>query len=49
MREGIELSVSTMADHVGACAATLMPLHELIKAHVFAAARLHGSSFFPPP
>ena len=25
-REGIELSVSTMADHVGACAATLMPL-----------------------
>jgi len=31
-REGIELSVSTMADHVGACAATLMPLHELIKA-----------------
>src|SRR5580704_6388212 len=30
-REGIELPVSTMADHVGACAATLMPLHEVIK------------------
>ena len=29
-REGIELSVSTMADHVGACAATLKPLYELI-------------------
>jgi transposase len=24
-REGIELSVSTMADHVGACAATTRP------------------------
>jgi transposase len=31
-REGIELSVSTMADHVGAGAATLRPLYELIKA-----------------
>src|SRR5436190_4858774 len=41
-REGVELSVSTMADHVGACAATLMPLYELIKAHVFAAERIHG-------
>ena len=36
-REGIELPLSTMADHVGACAAVLMPLYELIKAHVFAA------------
>ena len=41
-REGIELSVSTMADHVGACAATLRPLYEMIKAHVFAAERIHG-------
>src|SRR6516164_1470292 len=41
-REGIELSVSTMADHVGACAATLRPLYELIKAHVFAGERIHG-------
>jgi transposase len=41
-REGIELSVSTMADHVGACTATLMPVYELIKAHVFAAERIHG-------
>jgi transposase len=47
-REGIELSVSTMADHVGACAATLMPLHELIKMHVFAAARLHGDDTTVP-
>jgi transposase len=41
-REGINLSLSTMADHVGACTATLMPLYELIKAHVFAAERVHG-------
>src|SRR6202048_2520599 len=47
-RDGIELSVSTMADHVGARAATLMPLHELIKAHVFAAERLHGDDTTVP-
>src|SRR6202162_1029631 len=47
-REGIELSVSTMADHVGASAATLMPLHELIKAHVFAAERIHGDDTTVP-
>ena len=47
-REGIELSVSTMADHVGACAAALTPLYELIKAHVFAAERLHGDDTTVP-
>src|SRR6202048_1554519 len=47
-REGIELSVSTMADHVGACAGTFMPLHKLIKAHVFTAARLHGDDTTVP-
>jgi hypothetical protein len=36
-REGIDLDVSTLADWVGACAATLMPLVEVIRAHVFAA------------
>jgi transposase len=46
--EGIELSVSTMADHVGACAATLTPLYELIKAHVFAAERIHGDDTTVP-
>jgi hypothetical protein len=46
--EGIELSVSTMADHVGACAGTLMPLHELIKANVFAAERIHGDDTTVP-
>jgi transposase len=47
-REGIELSVSTMADHVGACTATLMPLYELIKAHVLAAERIHGDDTTVP-
>jgi transposase len=47
-REGIELPLSTLADHVGACAATLMPLYELIKAHVFAAARIHGDDTTVP-
>lgn len=32
-REGIDLSVSTLADQVGACATALQPLHELIEAH----------------
>ena len=47
-REGIELSLSTMADHVGACTAALTPLYELIKAHVFAAERLHGDDTTVP-
>ncbi|MFL6824817.1 MAG: IS66 family transposase [Xanthobacteraceae bacterium] len=47
-REGIELPVSTMADHVGACAATLRPLYELIEAHVFAAERIHGDDTTVP-
>jgi transposase len=41
-REGIELDVSTLADWVGASAATLMPLIERIRAHVFAAERIHA-------
>jgi transposase len=40
--EGIELDVSTLADWVGACAATLLPLVEAIRAHVFAAERIHA-------
>jgi transposase len=41
-REGIDLDVSTLADWVGACTATLAPLVALIRAHVFGAARVHG-------
>ena len=37
-----------MADHVGACTAVLTPLYELIKAHVFAAERIHGDDTTVP-
>jgi len=47
-REGIELDVSTMADWVGACAATLAPLVALIRAHVLAAWRIHGDDTTVP-
>jgi transposase len=40
--EGIELDVSTLADWVGARAATLAPLVEVVRAHVFAAERIHA-------
>ena len=40
-REGIELDVSTLADWVGASAATLMPVRDAIAAHVHAAERIH--------
>lgn len=39
--EGVELDVSTMADRVGACTATLMPLYDAIEKHVHSAERLH--------
>jgi transposase len=41
-REGVPLSLSTLADQVGTCAGVLKPLHDLIAAHVMAAERLHG-------
>ena len=41
-REGVDLSLSTLADQVGACTVALRPLHDLIAAHVMAADRLHG-------
>ncbi|HZD27403.1 MAG TPA: IS66 family transposase, partial [Xanthobacteraceae bacterium] len=47
-REGIDLDVSTLADWVGACAATLMPLVEAIRAHVFAAERIHADDTTMP-
>jgi transposase len=47
-REGIELDVSTLADWVGACSATLAPLVELIRRHVMSAQRLHGDDTTVP-
>jgi transposase len=47
-REGIDLSLSTLADQVGACATVLRPLHALIEQHVLAADRLHGDDTTVP-
>jgi transposase len=47
-REGIDLDVSTLADWVGASAATLMPLVEVIGAHVFGAERIHADDTTVP-
>ncbi len=47
-REGVDLSLSTLADQVGACATALQPIHDLIRAHVLAAERLHGDDTTVP-
>src|SRR6202162_4804124 len=47
-REGVDLSVSTLADQVGTCTLVLQPLHELIEAHVLGAERLHGDDTTVP-
>jgi transposase len=47
-REGIDLSLSTLADQVGGCAALLRPLYDLIGAHVFAGDRVHGDDTTVP-
>jgi transposase len=50
-REGVDLShlsLSRLADQVGACATALAPLHALIEAHVMAAERLHGDDTTVP-
>jgi transposase len=41
-REGVDLSLSTVADLVGTAAGVLKPLHDLLEVHVLAADRLHG-------
>src|SRR6478672_6502892 len=46
--EGIDLSVSTLADQVGAGVFAAMPLFRLIEAHVMAAERLHGDDTTVP-
>ena len=41
-REGVPISLSTLADQVGGCTAALMPLFKRLEAHVMSAERLHG-------
>ena len=47
-REGIDLSLSTLADLIGHACVALSPIHELIETHVLAAARLHGDDTTVP-
>lgn len=47
-REGVDLSLSTLANQVGAVAELLKPLNSLIEAHIFAAKRLHGDDTTVP-
>ena len=47
-REGVPLSLSTLADQVGGCCAVLAPLIRRIERHVFAAERLHSDDTVVP-
>ena len=47
-REGVPLSLSTLADQVGACASVLRPIYDRLQAHVLAAGRLHGDDTTVP-
>src|SRR6476646_10352941 len=47
-REGVPLSLSTLADQVGGCCAVLAPLLRRVEAHVFAAERLHSDDTTVP-
>ncbi len=47
-REGVELSLSTLADLVGHATVALAPVHALLEQHVLAAGRLHGDDTTVP-
>ena len=47
-REGVPLSLSTLADQVGTCCTVLRPVHDRLVAYVLAAERLHGDDTTVP-
>src|SRR4051812_31992585 len=47
-REGVEIDVSTLADWVGSSTTALVPMVLAVRAHVFAAERLHGDDTTVP-
>jgi transposase len=47
-REGIDLSLSTLADQVGVCTFALAPLAQRLESYVFDAERLHGDDTTVP-
>lgn len=47
-KEGVPISLSTLADQVGGCTVALMPLFRRLEAHVLSAERLHGDDTTVP-
>jgi hypothetical protein len=47
-REGVPLSLSTLADQVGTCCMVLRPIHDRLLAYVLTAERLHGDDTTVP-
>src|SRR6202163_2329400 len=47
-REGVPISLSTLADQVGGCTAALAPLFKRLEAYVLSAERLHGDDTTVP-
>src|SRR6201746_521651 len=47
-REGVPISLSTLADQVGGCTAALAPLSKRLEAYVLSAERLHGDAATVP-
>ena len=47
-KEGVPISLSTLADQVGGCRAALMPLFKRLETYVLSAERLHGDDTTVP-
>jgi transposase len=47
-KEGVPISLSTLADQVGGCTAALTPLFKRLEAYVLSAERLHGDDTTVP-
>jgi transposase len=47
-KEGVPISLSTLADQIGGCTAALMPLFKRLEAYVLSAERLHGDDTTVP-
>ena len=47
-REGVPISLSTMADQIGAVCAVMRPIFDCLEAHVFAGERVHGDDSTVP-
>jgi transposase len=48
MREGVDISLSTLADLIGHACVALAPIHALIEHHVLAGSRVHGDDTTVP-